>query len=277
MRALVPAVGSEQVTVTYATSGGAATSGTDFTAVSGTLTFVANDTSKVVNVATTDDSDDEENDTFTLTLSSPTNATLGDSTATGTINSPAAAVLLGEGDLSEAQLVALDRLGNCTGSFDLGDVLSWIDRCRRGEADCGGTTGDAGLVGAAARIPAAEGFGLALATSSNRCFEPRRKFLVAQLSTGDGRHDVCDDQILDRQPIPAPDCQQFYKVDRRALVPVHKAVIGNDAVDKGTRLLVDPAVVAVIGPVDCGLDGRTVEDSRGSGVLTLAALPRASG
>ena len=77
---------SDQVTVAYATSGGTATSGTDFTAASGTLTFAANETSKTVSVATTDDAADEANETFTLTLSSPTNATLGTATATGTIN-----------------------------------------------------------------------------------------------------------------------------------------------------------------------------------------------
>ena len=77
---------TDQVTVAYATSGGTATSGTDFTASSGTLTFAANETSKTVSVATTDDTTDEENETFTLTLSSPTNATLGTATATGTIN-----------------------------------------------------------------------------------------------------------------------------------------------------------------------------------------------
>ena len=77
---------SQQVTVQYATSAGTAESGTDFTAASGTLTFGATETSKTVSVATTSDSGDEENETFTLTLSSPTNATLGDATATGTIN-----------------------------------------------------------------------------------------------------------------------------------------------------------------------------------------------
>ena len=80
------AASSQQVTVQYATSGGTAASGTDFTAASGTLTFVANETSKTVSVSTTNDSLDEENETFTLTLSSPTHATLGDATATGTIN-----------------------------------------------------------------------------------------------------------------------------------------------------------------------------------------------
>ena len=49
----------------------------------------------------------------------------------------AAAALFGEGDLSDAQLDALDRLGNGNGDYDLGDLLSWIERCRRGEASCG--------------------------------------------------------------------------------------------------------------------------------------------
>ena len=82
---LLPASG-QQVTVRYATSGGTATSGTDFTAASGTLTFAPNETSKTVSVPTTEDTDTEADETFTLTLSSPTNATLGDDTATGTIN-----------------------------------------------------------------------------------------------------------------------------------------------------------------------------------------------
>ena len=77
--------GSEPATVAYATSGDTATSGTDFTAASGTLTFAAGETSKTVSVATTDDASEEEDETFTLTLSSPTNLRLGTATATGTI------------------------------------------------------------------------------------------------------------------------------------------------------------------------------------------------
>ena len=85
---LLPASG-QQVTVQYATSGGTATSGTDFTAASGTLTFAPNETSKTVSVPTTEDTDAEADETFTLTLSNPTNATLGaNATATGTINEP---------------------------------------------------------------------------------------------------------------------------------------------------------------------------------------------
>jgi len=80
------AASSRQVTVEYATSDGTATSGTDFTAESGTLTFAATETSTTVSVATTDDSVVEGDETFTLTLSNPASATLGDATATGTIN-----------------------------------------------------------------------------------------------------------------------------------------------------------------------------------------------
>ena len=64
----------------------------------------------------------------------------------------AAAALFGEGGLSDAQLDALDLLGNGNGDYDLGDLLSWIERCRRGEAGCG--AGSAGSVaGAAAVLP----------------------------------------------------------------------------------------------------------------------------
>ena len=55
-----------------------------------------------------------------------------------------AAALFGEEGLSDAQLEALDRLGNGNGIYDLCDLLSWLARCRRGEARCGGTSLPAG-------------------------------------------------------------------------------------------------------------------------------------
>ncbi|WP_420635722.1 Calx-beta domain-containing protein [Candidatus Palauibacter sp.] len=309
------AASSQQVTVEYATSDGTATSGADFAAASGTLTFAANETSKTVEVATTDDSVAEESETFTLTLSSPANATLGDATATGTINDNddalppltasfsdmpashtggeftfglafseevevgyvtlrdtafavtggevreaqrqqrgsnlawnitveptsandtviitlpettdcdavdaicteddrplshslsakvvdaasssagdaangdvaddplddaldvldgvtpdhAAAALVGERTLGEAQLEALDRLGNRNGRYDLGDVLSWRDRCGRGEARCGRAPTDRGPASAAALL------GLAAAGRRRTPRRPRRR------------------------------------------------------------------------------------------------------
>ncbi len=73
------------VTVAYATSNGTATAGTDYTAGSGTVTFAAGETSKVVNVQVSGDTTAEGNETLTLTLSSPNGATIADATAIGTI------------------------------------------------------------------------------------------------------------------------------------------------------------------------------------------------
>ena len=78
---------NEEVTVAYATSDGSATTGNDYTAASGTLTFAANETSKTVEVTVLDDAHDEGSETLTFTLSSPSpsRVKLGDATATGTI------------------------------------------------------------------------------------------------------------------------------------------------------------------------------------------------
>ena len=81
----------ETVTVDYATadgpSEGGAVAGEDYTAASGTLTFVAGETAKTVSVPVLNDAHDEGEETFTLTLSNPSggNAWLEDATATGTI------------------------------------------------------------------------------------------------------------------------------------------------------------------------------------------------
>ena len=73
------------VTVDYATADGSATAPSDYTAASGTLTFAAGDTTKQVVVHTVADGVDENDETMSLNLSSPSNATVGDGSATGTI------------------------------------------------------------------------------------------------------------------------------------------------------------------------------------------------
>ena len=62
-----------------------ATAGTDYDITSGTLRFSVGETEKTFEVRTREDSVDEPDETFTVTLSSPSGATLADDTATGTI------------------------------------------------------------------------------------------------------------------------------------------------------------------------------------------------
>jgi autotransporter-associated beta strand protein len=74
-------------TVNYATANGTATAGTDYTATSGTLTFAPGQTSKPVTVTVLGNPFFAAGRTFTLTLSGPSNATLGTATGTATLTS----------------------------------------------------------------------------------------------------------------------------------------------------------------------------------------------
>lgn len=73
------------VTVAYATADGTATAGTDYTATSGKLVFAPGETSKTLAVPILGDTGVEPDETFTLNLSNPVNAQLGQASATGTI------------------------------------------------------------------------------------------------------------------------------------------------------------------------------------------------
>ena len=73
------------VTVGYATANGSAIAPADFTAMTGTLTFPAGQTSQQVTVLVNGDLLDEVTESFFLNLSGPTNATISDPQAVGTI------------------------------------------------------------------------------------------------------------------------------------------------------------------------------------------------
>lgn len=85
------ATGSD--TVNFATANGTATSGSDYTANSGTLTFTEGETTKTINVAVSNDSTVELNETFTVGLSSASRGTITDATGDGTITNDDTAIL----------------------------------------------------------------------------------------------------------------------------------------------------------------------------------------
>ena len=107
----------DTVTVDVQTSDGTATSGMDYRSVSRKLTFPPNSTApQHANVLVYDDQDLEPDETFTVTLTNPTGATLGDATATGTIRN--------DGDTA-AKLAASD-IGDTTATLTIsGHTDSW--------------------------------------------------------------------------------------------------------------------------------------------------------
>ncbi|MCA1683997.1 MAG: tandem-95 repeat protein, partial [Actinobacteria bacterium] len=114
-------------TVKYTTAGGTATSGTDYTpATAGTLlSFAAGDTSKTVTVQVNGDTLNEKDETFNLTLSTPSSGTtIADTVGTATIvndDAPAylgvADIVVNEGDSGTTPATfTVTRSGNTTGT-----------------------------------------------------------------------------------------------------------------------------------------------------------------
>ena len=107
------------VTVGYATANGTATAGSDYTAASGTLTFAPGVTSQKINVGVTGDAAVESDETFTVTLTAPSGATLATAAATGTITNDDVAPALPTVSVASATVAE----GN-SGSSTLGFTVS---------------------------------------------------------------------------------------------------------------------------------------------------------
>ena len=117
---------TQTVTVSYATSNGTATAGSDYTGGSGTVTFNPGQTSKSIGVLVTGDTVSEANETFTVTLSNPGNAVLGDGVATGTITNDDAAPTISINDVSvtEGQTGMANAVFNVTLSGASGSTIT---------------------------------------------------------------------------------------------------------------------------------------------------------
>jgi hypothetical protein len=88
------------LTVDYATANGSAVAPGDYTAASGTVTFLPGETAKTVTVQVVGDLALEGNETFTVNLSNPVNCSLGDSQGLGVIDNDDVAGALSIDDLS---------------------------------------------------------------------------------------------------------------------------------------------------------------------------------
>jgi len=104
-------------TVDYATVNDTAMSGTDYTTQNGTLSFAAGETSKIISVATVDDSVIESSETLRVNLSNVSNSgTLINSTATGTVTDNDFAFAIADSTTAEGEALQFTviRSGNTT-------------------------------------------------------------------------------------------------------------------------------------------------------------------
>ncbi len=76
---------AQTVTVDYSTADGTATAGSDYVAASGTLTFAPGDLMQTISVPVSGDDASEQDETLTVSLSNPVNASIDSGVATGTI------------------------------------------------------------------------------------------------------------------------------------------------------------------------------------------------
>lgn len=107
-------VSTSAISVNYTTKNGTAISGTDYTAVSGTLTIPANGLSGYIDVIVSSDSLRRDDQSFTLELSSPVNAKLNTTAATGTIQ-------------NLCTYLPVDNTGYTASSSYPGMSLAWSD------------------------------------------------------------------------------------------------------------------------------------------------------
>ena len=118
------AASSQTVTVGYTTAPGTATTPADFTATTGTLTFVPGVTSQTATVPVVADAVVEPTETFTLTLSGPTNATVADGSGTATITNDDMAA--GPATITVPVAVGGDDVNQEGTSFSAGSSTIWM-------------------------------------------------------------------------------------------------------------------------------------------------------
>ena len=133
------AASGKAITVAYGTSGATATSGVDFTATSGTITFAPGETSKTISVPIAADSLDEDDETFKVTLSSPTNATIADEEGLGTIldDDAAPTISIGDATATEGDSGTVDAVFTVTLSAASGKTVAVAYATASGSATSG--------------------------------------------------------------------------------------------------------------------------------------------
>jgi hypothetical protein len=200
------------VTVNYATASGTATSGSDYVAASGTLTFTAGQTSKTISVAAKGDTADEPNETFYLGLSNPTNATIGTAQAAATIvddDVPAVSMSINNVSVSEGNSGTTNAVLTVTLSGTTAQTVTVNYATANGSATAGSDYTAA--IGSLTFAPGQTSKTISIVVNGDTAVEPNETFLVtlsgpvgASLSDGQGQGTIVNDDTAAPSPTPAP-------------------------------------------------------------------------
>ena len=143
---------TETVTVQYATVNNTAIAGSDYTTTSGTLTFAPGVTSQDIIIPILNNSLNEAQETFNLTLSSPTNAQLGTATVTTTISDTLTAAVTttlatNVENLTLTGAAAINGTGNAGNNVLIGNSANNTLTGNAGNDTLNGNAGNDSLIG----------------------------------------------------------------------------------------------------------------------------------
>ncbi len=211
------AASGRTVTVAYATQDlapASAVAGNDYTATMGTLTFTPGQTSQPFTVPVNRDLSVEADERFLVVLSAPTNATVADAQATGTITNDdapggtptisIAPATVAEGNAGTAPLAFTVTLSAASAS-----VVTVNFSTQNGTATVGGASGAGGAdylpnIGQLTFAPGATTQNVTVVVRGDTVFEPNETFLVnlsgatnAIITTGSALGTITND---DTQP-----------------------------------------------------------------------------
>jgi photosystem II stability/assembly factor-like uncharacterized protein len=193
------------VTVDYATANGTAVAGTDYTAVSGQLTFPAGETTRTVTVAVEGDTLDENDETFFVNLTNATHALVADAQGRGTVtdDDPLPALVLGDCAATEGT----SGTTPCTFTVALSPASGRLVTVDFATADATSTAGSdyAPATGTVTFAPGVTAQTVAVAVKGDTLDEPNETFFLnlfnpvsASLADGQGLGSITDDD-----PTPA--------------------------------------------------------------------------
>ena len=142
---------TETVTVQYATVNNTAIAGSDYTTTNGTLTFDPGVTSQDIIIPILNDSLNEAQETFNLTLSSPTNAQLGTATVTTTISDTLTAAVTttlatNVENLTLTGITAINGIGNAGNNVLIGNSANNTLTGNAGNDTLNGNAGNDNLI-----------------------------------------------------------------------------------------------------------------------------------